>query len=339
MAVKLPGVRISIDRGGTFTDVVASIPEAIWQEPSVELLGNAVVIPPRHDADASTHKADALVQVQLKLLSVDPQNYPDAPAEGIRRIMQIVRGKHIDPSASIDTTGVDSVRMGTTVATNALLERKGEAFGLVMTKGFADLLEMGDHTRPDLFDIKVAGRPSLLYRREDVIEARERVTIEGWSLNPEAVSTEELVRRSEQADDQESIAIGLSGEVVRVLERLDEAQLQRDLQTLFDKGLRSVAVCLLHSYTFPGKVVAIKQTRLPTDLDRTQPTSKLLSVSRKQSGLRRSRCLPLCPLHRRLFPEDTQPPWTPTSPLCSRNTFGHSAVGSKAAGRELGATS
>ncbi len=106
------GVRISLDRGGTFTDVYASIPAVSFTQPPPHLRSDAVIILPSED------EQEGVVQIQLKLLSVDPQNYADAPAEGIRRIMQIVRGKEIPKGQKIDTSGVDSVRMGTTVATN-----------------------------------------------------------------------------------------------------------------------------------------------------------------------------------------------------------------------------
>ncbi len=122
-----------------------------------------------------------------------------------------------------------------------------------MTQGFADLLIHGDQTRPDLFDIKVAGRPKMLYEADDVIEARERVTIEGWTFDPEQKTADEWVVRAEAAGEGESVKIGISGEAVRILEKLDEERIRQDLEKLFAKGVRSIAVCLLHSYTYPGK--------------------------------------------------------------------------------------
>jgi 5-oxoprolinase (ATP-hydrolysing) len=109
----LSGVRIAVDRGGTFCDLFAYIPQWMYRPPPPSLIGDATIILPEQDDE------DQGVQVQMKLLSVDPANYQDAPAEGIRRIMQIVQGKEIRKGVKIDTTGVDSVRMGTTVATNA----------------------------------------------------------------------------------------------------------------------------------------------------------------------------------------------------------------------------
>lgn len=112
--------------------------------------------------------------------------------------------------------------MGTTVATNALLERKGERFALVMTKGFADMLEIGDQTRPDLFDLSISGKAEALYKSEDVIEADERVTLEGWTLNPEQVTALELVEAGEHTDEAGRVELGNSGEAVRVLKTLGQ---------------------------------------------------------------------------------------------------------------------
>jgi 5-oxoprolinase (ATP-hydrolysing) len=98
--------QFAIDRGGTFTDVFARCP-------------------------------DGTVKT-IKLLSEDPSNYADAPTEGIRRVLGAPAGVPVDPSQ------IEWIRMGTTVATNALLERKGERMALVVTKGFKDLLYIGE---------------------------------------------------------------------------------------------------------------------------------------------------------------------------------------------------
>lgn len=109
----------AIDRGGTFTDVHCTLPD-----------GSEIV---------------------SKLLSVDPANYDDAPTEGIRRIMDEYDPEKKYPRGKVvDTSLIGSIRMGTTVATNALLEREGERMGLVITKGFGDLLKIGDQTRSDM---------------------------------------------------------------------------------------------------------------------------------------------------------------------------------------------
>ncbi len=105
-------LQFAIDRGGTFTDVFA-----------------------RRD--------DGSITV-MKLLSVDPANYEDAPREGIRRVLEAETGKAHPKDEPIDTENIDWIRMGTTVATNALLERKGRRSALMVTKGFKDLLYIGE---------------------------------------------------------------------------------------------------------------------------------------------------------------------------------------------------
>ncbi|KAH0281026.1 hypothetical protein KCU71_g17007, partial [Aureobasidium melanogenum] len=121
MAIKPLQIRVSIDRGGTFTDVHAAIP------------GREDII--------------------LKLLSVDPANYQDAPTEGIRRILELATGQPHPRGQLLDLFHIESIRMGTTVATNALLERKGARSALLITKGFKDLLLIGNQSRPNIFDL------------------------------------------------------------------------------------------------------------------------------------------------------------------------------------------
>jgi 5-oxoprolinase (ATP-hydrolysing) len=181
------------------------------------------------------------------LLSQDPANYDDAPIEGIRRILSKVTGEALPRGEKLDVSRFAkfNVRMGTTVATNALLERKGERIALLITSGFADALQIGTQSRPRLFDLNIV-RPDVLY--EQVVEVDERATIEGYQQNP----------RPDHASLEASLATdpalrrGLSGEVVRVLQDLDSAKVRQDLQALHDQGYRSIAVCLTHSYTFPG---------------------------------------------------------------------------------------
>lgn len=164
--------QIWIDRGGTFTDLVA-------RKPNGELV---------------THK----------LLSENPEQYEDAALQGIRDLLGI------DKSASIPAGKVDAVKMGTTVATNALLERKGDRTALVITKGFGDALRIGYQNRPRLFDMNIK-LPELVY--ETVLEADERVTVDGEVLTP-----------------------------------LDENALKQGLQKIYDDGIRSVAIAFLHGY-------------------------------------------------------------------------------------------
>lgn len=111
----------AIDRGGTFTDVLCICP----------------------NGDIRT----------LKLLSEDPSNYSDAPREGIRRILEAELGNSTTSDGLVNTDNIGWVRMGTTVATNALLERAGGPVVLVVNEGFKDLLFIGNQARPKIFDL------------------------------------------------------------------------------------------------------------------------------------------------------------------------------------------
>jgi 5-oxoprolinase (ATP-hydrolysing) len=163
-----------VDRGGTFTDIVAKRP----------------------DGDLITHK----------LLSENPEQYDDAAVAGIRHLLGLRTGQPVTPDL------VDCVKMGTTVATNALLERKGVPTLLVTTEGFRDALRIAYQNRPRLFDRRIL-LPELLYG--SVLEARERV--------------------------------GAKGEVIL---ELDEAALRTGLEAAYGLGLRSVAVVFMHGYRF-----------------------------------------------------------------------------------------
>lgn len=123
--------------------------------------------------------------------------------------------------------------MGTTVATNALLERKGEPTALFITKGFKDLLYIGNQSRPKIFELNIE-HPTLLYER--VIEVDERVTLVS---DPELKPARTL-----------SVQTGLSGEQVAILQVPNEAAIKRNMQELYDSGIRSIAICLMHSFTF-----------------------------------------------------------------------------------------
>ncbi len=161
-----------IDRGGTFTDIVARAP----------------------DRSLVTHK----------LLSENPERYADAAVHGVREVLGL------GPDAPIPAGLVDVVKMGTTVATNALLERAGERTVLVTTRGFRDALRIGYQNRPELFTRRIA-LPQLLY--ESVIEVDER--------------------------------IGADGTVLRSLEL---EQTRKALEAALDAGIRSVAVLFVHGY-------------------------------------------------------------------------------------------
>src|SRR5688572_6153456 len=159
-----------IDRGGTFTDVIGRRPD-----------GGVVT---------------------LKLLSENPQRYRDAAVQGIRELLGL------SPDAPIPADRIDAVKMGTTVATNALLERKGDRTVLVITRGFADALRIAYQHRPKLFVLHIE-LPSLLY--EDVVEVDERMSADG-----------------------------------NVVRELDIASAQKDLRRVFERGIRSCAIVLMH---------------------------------------------------------------------------------------------
>ncbi|HSV30210.1 MAG TPA: hydantoinase B/oxoprolinase family protein, partial [Candidatus Omnitrophota bacterium] len=181
-----------IDRGGTFTDIVARRP----------------------DGGLAT----------AKLLSENPEHYADAALAGIRRLLGLA------PDAPIPPEQVAAVKMGTTVATNALLERKGDRTLLAVTAGFADLLRIGTQNRPDLF-ARAIQLPEMLYER--VAEIPERVTAEG-----------------------------------EVLVELDLKLAADRLLTAYEDGIRSVAVVLLHSYRWPEHERALG--KLARDIGFTQ---------------------------------------------------------------------
>ena len=179
----------------------------------------------------------------IKLLSEDPSNYDDAPLEGIRRLLSKFTGKEVRRGEPLDTSKIESIRMGTTVATNALLERKGERIAMVVTKGFKDCLEIGNQSRPQIFDLAIR-KPDVLY--EKVIEINERVTLEDYAEDPERYTTE-----ISESSIKEDLVRGLSSEAVRIIKKPSKDSVRSQLQSLYDDGFRSIAVCLVHGYTFP----------------------------------------------------------------------------------------
>ncbi|XP_032466555.1 5-oxoprolinase isoform X2 [Phocoena sinus] len=187
----------AIDRGGTFTDVFAQCP------------GGHVRV--------------------LKLLSEDPANYVDAPTEGIRRILEQEGGMLLPRDRPLDTSRIASIRMGTTVATNALLERRGERVALLVTRGFRDLLHVGTQAREDLFDLAVP-MPEMLY--EEVLEVDERVVL--YRGEPGAGMPVK----------------GRTGDLLEVQQPVDLGGLRGKLEELLSRGIRSLAVVLMHSYTW-----------------------------------------------------------------------------------------
>ncbi|MBW8892766.1 MAG: hydantoinase B/oxoprolinase family protein [Burkholderiales bacterium] len=187
-----------IDRGGTFTDIVARRP----------------------DGALLTHK----------LLSENPEQYDDAAVAGVR--------------ALLDGDGaIDAVKMGTTVATNALLERAGEPTVLAITRGHADALRIGYQARPKLFDRQII-KPEALYGH--VVEIDERISVEGTVLRP-----------------------------------LDEAGTRAGLQAAFDAGFRAVAVVLLHGFRFTDhetRVAAIARAVGFTQVSVSHEVSPLMKL-------------------------------------------------------------
>lgn len=203
--------RIAIDRGGTFTDVIAN--------------------------KGSGKPEDDLV---FKLLSVDENNYNDAPLEGIRRVLEIFEHKKIPRGSKLDISNVASIRMGTTLATNCALERNGEPCAFVTTKGFKDVLVIGDQTRPKIFELNIK-KPTPLY--DMVVEIDERCTLEDYS--------EQSPFTKSIANESQSTFEGKSGEIVRVLKVPDEIEVKKTLIAIYNKGIRSIAIAFIHSYTYP----------------------------------------------------------------------------------------
>ena len=172
-----------IDRGGTFTDVIGRRPDGV-------LLAH-------------------------KLLSENPQRYPDAAVQGIRDLMGL------SPGAKIPSAAIAAIKMGTTVATNALLERKGERTALITTRGFRDALRIGYQTRADIFALDIH-KPEQLY--ESVVEVAERVRSDGTV---------------EQAPDLEAV--------------------RADLAAVRATGIAACAIVFMHAYRFPEHERAVAQ--------------------------------------------------------------------------------
>ena len=236
------GIRIAIDRGGTFTDCVGNYN------------GEDIVI---------------------KLLSEDPANYKDAPLEGIRRIMSHFLKREIPRGEPLDTAQIDSIRMGTTVATNALLERKGEKIAMVVTKGFRDCLVIGNQSRPKIFDLAIR-KPEVLY--STVVEVDERVTLEDYAEDPERHLTRVDAKAGTEEAKTSDLVMGLSGEAVRILQRPDREAIRAQLQEVFDSGIRSIAVCLMHAYTFPDHEALVGEVAREIGFEHISLSSELMPM-------------------------------------------------------------
>ncbi|KAI6144173.1 Hydantoinase/oxoprolinase-domain-containing protein [Pisolithus tinctorius] len=260
----MTSIRICADRGGTFCDVHASYPDPENPKTRKELV--------------------------IKLLSQDPANYQDAPTEGIRRVLEIVTGEKIPRGTVLSTDKIDYIRLSTTVATNALLERKGHKHALLITKGFKDLLLIGNQSRPRIFDLNIK-RPPPLY--SEVVEVDERVTLVGYTSDPQAekhavqFNNDGSVKKGytgpghdehDFADGPGDIVQGISGEAVRIMKRPDLEVVKRDLQRLFDSGYRSIAIVLVHSYTFPEHETQIGQLAREIGFTQVSESSRLLPM-------------------------------------------------------------
>ena len=185
------GWQFWVDRGGTFTDIVARRP----------------------DGSLTT----------AKLLSDNPDQYVDAAAEGIRRILAR------DPDYRSGRFVIDAIKMGTTVATNALLEREGAPTALLVTAGFGDALAIGYQNRPDIFALDIR-KPEPLYRQ--VLEIDERIAADGEVLRP-----------------------------------LDVSAARAALKDCKDNGIRSIAVCLMHGYRFGAHENLLRRIADTLDFD------------------------------------------------------------------------
>ncbi|VDK34993.1 unnamed protein product [Gongylonema pulchrum] len=202
------GYGFAIDRGGTFTDVYVRRPDGTSRS--------------------------------LKLLSEDETSYRDAPTEAIRRVLEQETGACIPRGTPIPTENIAWIRMGTTLATNALLERKGERTALLITKGFKDLLFIGSQARPQIFDLDIK-LPDMLY--EEVHEVDERVVL----VSETCELTLNQMSRDQTCSDEQVI----------VEKDVDQEAVEKLLREIIKRGMRSLAVALLHSYKYPNHEMII----------------------------------------------------------------------------------
>ncbi|PWY85916.1 hypothetical protein BO70DRAFT_395052 [Aspergillus heteromorphus CBS 117.55] len=160
----------------------------------------------------------------FKLLSEDPANYRDAPTEAIRRALEAIEGRAIPRSENLDGSRIASCRIGTTIATNALLQGKGERFAFVTTQGFKD----------------VCARPL----HDTAVEVNKRVTVEDYDLNPFPMD-----KTAELTDP--ALVRTTSGEIIRILQELDLEAVRETLLGLQAEAYTSLAIAFMHSYLFP----------------------------------------------------------------------------------------
>ncbi|HEY9692676.1 MAG TPA: hydantoinase/oxoprolinase family protein [Oculatellaceae cyanobacterium] len=190
-------LKVFADRGGTFTDIVAITNNQTIIDRLIKYTDRFLIVPLPNNKWV----------IVYKLLSENPEHYQDAVIQGIRDIIGIFSQE------SIPSEAIEIVKMGTTVATNALLERKGDRVLLVITKGFKDALRIGYQNRPNIFARQII-LPTMLY--EQVIEVEERYDAHGKELIPVNIE-----------------------------------QVREDLQTAFNTGIRSCAIVFMHSDRYP----------------------------------------------------------------------------------------
>ncbi|MDX2240631.1 MAG: hydantoinase B/oxoprolinase family protein [Leptolyngbyaceae cyanobacterium bins.302] len=194
-------LKVFADRGGTFTDLVAITDQS-------SIITRLATLPERFQLVALPHDEWVIV---YKLLSEQPAQYQDAVIQGIRDILGL------SATEPIPADQIEVIKMGTTVATNALLERKGDRTALVITKGFRDALRIGYQNRPQIFARHIV-LPEMVY--EQVIEVEERYTAQGEELIPITAPT--------------------------------TACLTAALQAAYDSGICACAIVLLHGYRYPA---------------------------------------------------------------------------------------
>lgn len=217
-------LKVFVDRGGTFTDLVvltdqSEIIDQLSQHPERFLIVSL---------------ADQKWAILYKLLSEKPEAYQDAVIQGIRDILSLKQTEYLLSDQ------IEVIKMGTTVATNALLERKGDRTVLLITKGFKDALRIGYQNRPNIFAIQII-LPSMLY--ESVIEVEERYDIDGYELIP-----------------------------------VNQEKVRQDLQKIYETGIRSCAIVLMHSYRYPDHENQV--AKIAQEIGFTQ-----ISISHKVSPL------------------------------------------------------
>lgn len=205
-------IHFAIDRGGTFTDIYAVHQQKVFTE---------------------------------KLLSENPLQYQDAPAEGIRRILTRIEQKPI-PTEKIPCRRITSIRMGTTVATNALLEGKGEKTALLITRGFRDLLKIGYQNRPELFSLQIK-KARTCYQK--VVEIDERVL----------------------PDEKNSI---------QVITAIDRKKINQQLIALKEQGYQSLAIVLMHSYLYPDHEQWIQELAEKIGFSNVSVSSEIMPIDK-----------------------------------------------------------